>query len=77
MRLNEYIRSRGIKIKTFADKLGISTTALQNYMTGTIPRLDRAFQIEELTDGHVRAVLEDWAEPKRKNTKAKKGKEKD
>lgn len=74
MRLNEYFEKYGIMKSVFAKKIGISPTAIQHLLNGQIPRLDRALKIEEVTEGYVRANLEDWTpkqRPKRKGTKNK------
>lgn len=74
MRLSEYFQKYGIMKSVFAKKIGISPTAIQHLLNGQIPRLDRALKIEEVTEGCVKANLEDWPpkqRPQRKHTKKK------
>lgn len=74
MRLSEYFEKFYVNQSVFAKKVGISRTALNNYAKGTIPRLDRAYKIQELTNGLVTISLDDWVVDKKvsgKKTKKK------
>lgn len=74
MHLSEYFEKFYVNQSVFAKKLGISRTALNNYAKGTIPRLDRAYKIQELTNGLVTISLDDWIINKNVNTKKSKKK---
>jgi predicted transcriptional regulator len=60
MNLRRFFEETGIKQVAFAKKVGISTTCLQNYLSGSIPTLDRALRIEKASNGMVKAEAEDW-----------------
>lgn len=54
MLLEEYIKKSGLKKKSFAQSVGISTTNLWKILKGiTRPSLKTAQKIEEFTEGRV------------------------
>lgn len=59
MKLDEYFRNTGVKQVFFAEKIGISTTALRSILKGSsLPSIPTAYAIEKQTDGQV--TLYDW-----------------
>jgi len=72
MNLDEYFEKYMVNESAFAKKLGVSRTALRNYRNGNLPRLDRAYLIQELTNGLVTATMEDWPTKQKAQTKNKK-----
>lgn len=73
MKLKDYIESRQFTQKEFAERIGISLTALRTYISGArLAPLDVAFRIEEFTNGKVapRNLLDHWKE-KNNFTKSK------
>lgn len=61
MTLREYLDFEDMSITAFAERIGITRPAVSLWLAGrSMPRLHRIRQIENVTEGAVRA--EDWIE---------------
>ena len=62
MKLLDYLNSHGLKRVFFADKIGVTQQALNNWINkGSRPNLETLLLIEKVTEGKV--TLKDWLTP--------------
>ena len=72
MKLKEYLRSKKIRYRHFANELGITEQSLKNIAAGTSrPGLLLALKIEKLTNGEITPLqmAEDFEESKKGKSK--------
>jgi plasmid maintenance system antidote protein VapI len=54
MKLKEYLTHMGIRKKTFADRVGVSATVIENVLKGKDITLSTALRIKEVSYGKVK-----------------------
>lgn len=61
MKLNQYLVTKGISQKAFAEQLGVCQATVHKYLyKSTVPSGKRIMQIHDLTKGKV--TVADWIE---------------